>query len=83
MYTIHIHMQVSVKLTQTSQSTTTTSSSRKKRSLSPSQTPLLDIVISDIRADVVDRKWDTQGSVAMREVMVVDHITKGQNVNVQ
>ena len=42
-----------------------------------SQSPLLDILISDIQADVIDRKWDTQGSITMREVAVLDHITTG------
>lgn len=59
-------MQVAVKLTQ----------GEPARSAS-SQSPLLDIVIRDIQADVVDRKWDTQGSVTMREVVVLDHITPG------
>ncbi len=59
-------MQVAVKLTQGKQV-------HKKST----QSPLLDIVIRDIRADVKDRKWDTQGSVTMREVALLDYITPG------
>jgi len=37
--------------------------------------PILDIIIRNMYADVVDRKWDTQGSVSMGEVTVLDYIT--------
>ena len=39
--------------------------------------PILDIIIRNMYADVVDRKWDTQGSVSMGEVTVLDYITVG------
>ena len=41
------------------------------------QQPVLDIIIRNMYADVVDRKWDTQGSVSMGEVTVLDYITVG------
>ena len=39
--------------------------------------PLLDVIIRNIHADVVDRKWDTQGSVTMGNITVLDYITVG------
>ncbi len=36
------------------------------------------MIIRDIKADVVDRKWDTQGSVSIGEVAVKDYITVGK-----
>ena len=41
--------------------------------------PLLDVVISNMKADVVDRKWDSQGSVAMGEISILDYITPGRS----
>ncbi len=32
----------------------------------------------DIDADVTDRKWDTQGSVSLKGVAILDHITPGK-----
>ncbi|XP_064395949.1 intermembrane lipid transfer protein VPS13A-like isoform X2 [Halichondria panicea] len=58
--------KVAVKLSQTTQ---------KGEKGVISQSPLLDILISDIRTDIEDRKWDTQGSVTMKEVAILDHIT--------
>ena len=42
--------------------------------------PLLDVVISNMKADVVDRKWDSQGSVAMGEISILDYITPGRSL---
>ncbi len=42
------------------------------------QKPLLDVVVREMRADVVDRKWDTQGSVSIKAMEVLDYITLGQ-----
>ena len=39
---------------------------------------LLKVVVSDIQVDVVDRKWDMQGSVSVKSVAVLDHTTLGQ-----
>ena len=39
--------------------------------------PLLDVIIRNMHADVVDRKWDTQGSVTMGNITVLDYITVG------
>lgn len=39
--------------------------------------PLLDVIIRNMHADVVDRKWDTQGSVTMGTITVLDYITVG------
>ena len=40
--------------------------------------PLIDVVVTEIMADVVDRKWDTQGGVSMKEIAVMDYITPGK-----
>lgn len=40
--------------------------------------PVLDVIIGSMKADIVDRKWDTQGSVSMKEVAVLDYITTGE-----
>ena len=42
--------------------------------------PLLDVIIRNMHADVVDRKWDTQGSVTMGNITVLDYITVGTRV---
>lgn len=42
--------------------------------------PLLDVIIRNMHADVVDRKWDTQGSVTMGTITVLDYITVGMCV---
>ena len=42
------------------------------------QKPLLNVLVREIKADVVDRKWDTQGSVCMGEVDVLDYVTLGE-----
>ena len=42
--------------------------------------PVLDVIIGCMKADIVDRKWDTQGSVSMKEVAILDYITKGELV---
>ena len=42
------------------------------------QTPLLDVVVRELYADVVHRKWDTQGSVSLEAMEILDHITLGQ-----
>ena len=42
--------------------------------------PLLDVIIRNMHADVVDRKWDTQGSVTMGTITVLDYITVGTYV---
>ena len=39
--------------------------------------PVLDVIIGSMKADIVDRKWDTQGSVSMKEVAILDYITTG------
>lgn len=39
--------------------------------------PMIDIIIGSMKADIVDRKWDTQGSVSMKEVAILDYITMG------
>ena len=41
------------------------------------QTSLLEVVVREIRAEVVDRKWDTQGSVSLKAMEVLDYITLG------
>lgn len=41
--------------------------------------PVLDVIIGCMKADIVDRKWDTQGSVSMKEVAVLDYITTGES----
>ena len=40
--------------------------------------PVLDVIIGSMKADIVDRKWDTQGSVSMKEVAILDYITTGE-----
>ena len=40
--------------------------------------PVLDVIIGSMKADIVDRKWDTQGSVSMKEVVILDYITTGE-----
>ena len=40
--------------------------------------PVLDVIIGSMKADIVDRKWDTQGSVSMKEVAILDYITTGK-----
>ena len=42
--------------------------------------PVLDVIIGCMKADIVDRKWDTQGSVSMKEVAILDYVTKGELV---
>ena len=43
----------------------------------PVEKPVIDIIIGSMKADIVDRKWDTQGSVSMKEVAILDYITTG------
>ena len=38
---------------------------------------MIDVIIGSMKADIVDRKWDTQGSVSMKEVAILDYITTG------
>jgi len=60
-------VQVSLKLTQ----------EQRAGGIVAQATPLLEVVVMDINADVTDRKWDTQGNVTLKEVAIMDHITKG------
>ena len=43
----------------------------------PSQRRLLDISVEQMRADVIDRSWDAQGSVTIGNITILDHITLG------
>ena len=61
------HTQVAVKLSQVQPST-------------GEQKPLLHIVVGNMKADVVDRKWDTQGSITMKSITILDYITKGASL---
>lgn len=38
---------------------------------------LLSVVISNLTAKVIDRSWDTQGSVGIEDVTVNDFISRG------
>ena len=40
--------------------------------------PLLEVVVMSIKAEVMDRKWDTRGSVSLKSADILDHITTGQ-----
>ena len=40
---------------------------------------LLTVAIHDMTANVKDRKWDTQGSVAIHSVTIQDYITTGMH----
>ena len=44
---------------------------------SEGQKLLLDILVSNVKADVTDRKWDTQGSVSIGDVAIMDYIMTG------
>lgn len=39
---------------------------------------LLSAQVNGIGAEINDRSWDLQGSVSVKEVLVLDHITKGK-----
>ena len=41
---------------------------------------LLTVAVSRIEANVQDRPWDTQGSVAIHNITVLDYITTGRCV---
>ena len=61
-------MQVSLELTQT----------QTLRKLARQKTRcLLAVVITEINADVVDRKWDMQGAISIKGVAIFDHMTLG------
>ncbi len=66
--TVCMYVQVSLKLTQVQQA-----SNKVLKT-----TPLLEVLVMDIDADVTDRKWDTQGSVSLKGVAILDHITPGK-----
>ena len=42
---------------------------------------LLTVAVSRIEANVQDREWDTQGSVAIHNITVLDYITTGMCVS--
>ena len=43
-----------------------------------SQQTLLDISVDEMRADVTDRSWDTQGCITIGNISVLDHISLGK-----
>ena len=45
---------------------------------SSTQRTLLAIAVEQMRADVVDRSWDTQGTVTIGNVSMLDHISLGE-----
>ena len=47
-----------------------------------SQQTLLDISVDEMRADVTDRSWDTQGSVTIGNISVLDHISLGKTMHI-
>ena len=42
------------------------------------QRTLLRVSVEEMRADVIDRSWDSQGSVTIGNVSVLDHISLGE-----
>ena len=45
---------------------------------SSSQRTLLEISVEEMRAEITDRSWDTQGTVTIGNVSVLDHISLGE-----
>ena len=43
----------------------------------PTHRKLLDIRVEEMRADIIDRSWDSQGSVTIGNVSILDHISLG------
>ena len=41
--------------------------------------PVLDVVVGSIKADIINRKWDIQGSVTIKDVAILDYITLGDS----
>ena len=39
------------------------------------QNTLLEIAVEQVEAAIIDRSWDTQGSVSIRNVSILDHIS--------
>lgn len=44
----------------------------------PTHRKLLDIRVEEMRADIKDRSWDSQGSVTIDNVSILDYISLGQ-----
>ena len=42
------------------------------------QRTLLSVSVEEMRADVIDRSWDSQGTVTIGNVSVLDHISLGE-----
>ena len=90
---IHMHTQVGVKLFKEKERTTVKKGRKKSSSIEQSsqssalaaektsvdaqREPLLEVKLRSLKSEVFDRKWDSRGSVSMKEVSIKDYITKG------
>ena len=41
---------------------------------------MLLVQVNTIEAEIIDRRWDTQGSLLVKEVAILDYIAKGINI---
>ena len=60
-------LQISLKLTKVEPE-------KKKETV---EQPVLDVIIGSMKTNIVVRKWDTQGTVSIKEVAILDYITIG------